>query len=72
MRGGGRGEGRGLSLESGDYCVTCHCDMSFLSVLFSRHRMTEREEDEELLLGEKDDIEESSNITHFSESPYCE
>ena len=34
--------------------------------------MTEREEDEELLLGEKDDIEESSNITHFSESPYCE
>lgn len=38
----------------------------------SRHRMTEREEDEELLLGEKDDIEESSNITHFSESPYCE
>ena len=34
--------------------------------------MTEREEDEELLLEEKDDIEESSNITHFSESPYCE
>ena len=47
--------------------VQCHVLSSS-----SRHRMTEREEDEELLLGEKDDIEESSNITHFSESPYCE
>ena len=48
-------------------CLQCHALSSS-----SRHRMTEREEDEELLLGEKDDIEESSNITHFSESPYCE
>ena len=47
--------------------LQCHALLSS-----SRHRMTEREEDEELLLGEKDDIEESSNITHFSESPYCE
>ena len=34
--------------------------------------MTEREEDEELLLEEKDEIEESGVIKRFNESPYCE
>ena len=34
--------------------------------------MTEREEDEELLLEEKDEIEESGVIKRFSDSPYCE
>ena len=33
--------------------------------------MTEHEEDEELLMGESDDIEESAIISRFNESPYC-
>ena len=37
----------------------------------SRHRLSEADEDEELLEAEDDDLE-SSTITMFTDSPYCE
>ena len=37
---------------------------------FSRHRLSEADEDEELLEAEDDDLE-SSTITMFTDSPYC-
>lgn len=37
----------------------------------SRHRLSEADEDEELLEAEDDDLE-STTITMFTDSPYCE
>lgn len=37
---------------------------------FSRHRLSEADEDEELLEAEDDDLE-SGTITMFTDSPYC-